>query len=101
MPRRGPQCEESDDYTGVVAVLNSKLRVIRGKCGLQWIVQKKERPTRWTSFAYCGTKEGLLLRCAFPQAGAAAIPAPGQSSRRFPPIFPKRTPGESERASSP
>jgi len=58
--------EKSDDYGGVVAVLNPKLRVIRGACGLQWIAQKKVSSTGWKSFAYCGTKEGLLLRLPKP-----------------------------------
>jgi hypothetical protein len=54
--------EESETYVGVVAALNPGLRVIRGSCGLQWIVQKRKNPERWTSFAFCATKEGLLLR---------------------------------------
>ena len=54
--------EESDDYAAVVIQLNATLRVIKGRCGLQWIAQKKERTARWTSFAFCATREGLLLR---------------------------------------
>jgi hypothetical protein len=54
--------EESETYGGVVAVLNPSLRVIRGSCGLQWIVQRRKNPVRWLSLAYCGTKQGLLLR---------------------------------------
>lgn len=54
--------EESDDYKDAVARLNPALRVIRSRCDLQWILQKKNRPTRWSSIAYCGSKEGLLLR---------------------------------------
>jgi hypothetical protein len=33
--------KKSDAYPGVVAVLNPKLRVIRGRCGLQWIAQRQ------------------------------------------------------------
>ena len=61
--------EKSDAYSGVVAVLNPRIRVIRGACGLQWIVQKRKSPTIWSNFAFCGTKEGLLLRlseCGYP-----------------------------------
>lgn len=52
--------EESDDYGAIVAVLNPALRVIKGRCGLQWIAQKKGG-ARWTNFAFCGTKQGLCL----------------------------------------
>jgi len=98
-PRRGPQCEESDHYREVVATLNPKLRVIRGKCGLQWIAQKKERPTRWTSFAYCATKEGLLLR--LPKGGYGCNPEAWAIIEALPAYFPKKDAGgESERASA-
>ena len=61
--RSGAECrEESDDYREVVAILNPTLRLIKGRCGLQWIVQEKTRPSRWESIDFCGTKEGLLLR---------------------------------------
>ena len=91
--------EESEGYAGVVAVLNSRLRVIRGKCGLQWIAQKKERPTRWTSFAYCATKEGLLLR--LPKGGYGCNPEAWAIIEALPIYFPKKDAGEeSERASA-
>jgi hypothetical protein len=51
--------EDSDGYPGVVAVLNSRLRVIRG--ARVWIAQMKEG-SRWTSFAFCTTKQDLLSR---------------------------------------
>ena len=54
--------ETDETYRGVVAALNSKLRVIAGSCGLQWIVQKRRNQLTWNSCAYCGTKEGLLLQ---------------------------------------
>ena len=54
--------EESEAYPRVVAVLNSRLRVIHGKCGLQWILQVRKSPSRFESIAFCGTKQGLILR---------------------------------------
>jgi hypothetical protein len=54
--------EENDNYPGVVVVLNPALRIIRSRCDLQWILQRKNRPTRWSSIAFCGTKQGLLMR---------------------------------------
>ena len=63
--------EESDDYGGVVAVLNPKLRVIRSRCNLQWIAQRQNGNRNgapiWTSFAYCATREGLLMRASASQ----------------------------------
>ena len=58
--------EESDNYKDVVAVLNPKLRVILAKDDLQRIVQRQNNKRGglpiWSSFAFCATKEGLLLR---------------------------------------
>ena len=54
--------ETDETYRGVVAVLNDKLRVVAGSCGLQWVIQKRKNPLAWSSFAFCATKEGLLLR---------------------------------------
>jgi len=54
--------ETDENYKGVVAVLNQKLRVIKGACGLQWIVQNRSTPAVWRSIAFCATNEGLLLR---------------------------------------
>jgi len=54
--------ETDETYTGVVAVLNSGLRVVRGSCGLQWVVQRRKNPLLWASFAFCGTREVLVLR---------------------------------------
>jgi len=64
--------ETDDNYKDVVAILNQKLRVIKGACKLQWIAQNKVSPTTWKSFAYCATKEGLLLR--LPKAGYGCNP---------------------------
>ena len=50
-----------DTYGAVVAVLNAKLRVIRGNCGLQWIAQTRG-PKTWRCFSFCATREGLLVR---------------------------------------
>ena len=54
--------ESGEAYPHVVARLAPKLRVICGSCNLQWILQVRKSSTRWESFAFCGTKEGLLLR---------------------------------------
>ena len=86
--------EESDCYGEIVALLNPKLRVIRGKCGLQWIVQAKNRPTRWTSFAYCGTKEGLLLR--LPKGGQGCDPAAWKIIEALPDYFRAGSPVSAE-----
>jgi hypothetical protein len=55
--------ENDDDYEAVVANLTDKLRVIQGRCGLQWILQSSYGSKgKWKSLAFCGAKEGLLLR---------------------------------------
>jgi hypothetical protein len=58
--------EESDNYKDVVAILTPKLRVIRCRDGIQWIVQRQNNKRGglpiWTSFAYCATRQGLLIR---------------------------------------
>jgi len=43
----------------VIALLTDGLRVVRAD--RQWIIQQRSAKT-WSSFAYCATKEGLLLR---------------------------------------
>ena len=58
----GQNREESEAYSRVVAVLSPRLRVIHGKCGLQWILQVRKSPSRFESIAFCGTKQGLILR---------------------------------------
>jgi len=82
------QSEKSDAYSEVVAILNPALRVICGDCGLQWIVQKKVSPTEWKGFAYCATKEGLLLR--LPKNGCGCDPGAWCSIAALPDYFPKR-----------
>lgn len=54
--------ESSETYPRVVAQLTDRLRVIEGQCNLQWLLQVRKSPTRWESIAFCGTKQGLLLR---------------------------------------
>ena len=54
--------ETDEAYGAVLATLKGKLRVIHSRDANQWILQSRKSPTRWESFAYCGTKEGLLLR---------------------------------------
>jgi hypothetical protein len=79
--------EESEDYGRVLAVLNSTLRVICGKCNIQWIAQDKSRPTRWSSYAYCGTKEGLLRN--LPHDGHGCDPAAWAIIEGLPDYYPK------------
>jgi hypothetical protein len=93
---RASNREEDETYGGIVAVLNPNLRIIRGSCGIQWILQRRKNPARWLSIAYCGTKEGLLLRIKdhlqppkakqilpLSELPNSAIPKPGPQSRRF------------------
>jgi hypothetical protein len=79
--------ETDETYEGVVAVLNSKLRLIRGSCGLQWIIQKRKNPLIWISFAFCATREGLLLR--LPKKGQGCNPAAWAIIEALPDFFPK------------
>jgi hypothetical protein len=94
--RRDARREESDDYGEVVAILNPTLRVICGRCGLQWVVQcqkgKRNGVPIWQSFAYCGTKEGLLLR--LPKGGHGCAPEAWAVIEALPDYFPKRAKGE-------
>ena len=69
---RASNRETDETYGGVVAGLNSGLRVIRGSCGLQWVAQRRKNPLIWASFAFCATKEGLLLR--LPKDGRDCAP---------------------------
>jgi len=81
--------EKSDDYGGVVAILNPKLRLIRSKCDLQWIVQRQNNRRNgapiWSSFAYCATKEGLLLR--LPKGGHGFDPETWAAIEAFPDLL--------------
>jgi hypothetical protein len=79
--------ETDESYRGVVAVLNGKLRVIRGSCDLQWVIQKRKNPLMWISFAYCATREGLLLR--LPKGGQGCDPEAWAVIEALPEYFPK------------
>jgi hypothetical protein len=52
--------ESSDDYPAIVAILDSKTRVIECADHIQWIIQKRGG-RRWYSRYFCRTKAGLLL----------------------------------------
>ena len=80
--------ETDETYGGVVAVLNDKLRVVVGSCGLQWVVQKRKNPLAWGSFAFCATKEGLLLR--LPKHGQGCAAESLAIIQALPDYFPKR-----------
>ena len=62
----GSSRERDDHYVGVVAVLSPKLRLIRGSCNLQWVIQRFDRVrdgvSTWQSFAFCQTREGVISR---------------------------------------
>jgi len=81
--------EKSDAYNVVVAVLNPRMRVIRVACGLQWIVQKRNSPLMWSNFAFCGTKEGLLLRLS--ECGFPCDPGAWSAIKTLPDYFPRAT----------
>ena len=84
---RASNRETDETYGGVVVVLNSGLRVVRGSCGLQWVVQRRKNPLIWASFAFCATKEGLLLR--LPRNGPGCDPAAWAIIEALPDFFPK------------
>ena len=83
--------EENDNYKDVVAVLTPKLRVIRCRDGLQWIVQRQNNKRGglpiWSSFAFCGTKEGLLMR--LPKGGQGCYPEAWAAIEALPDHHPK------------
>lgn len=56
------QSEAEDNYSLVVARLNDRWRVIESKCGLQWILQRRDAGlgAQWRGSAYCRTRDGLL-----------------------------------------
>jgi hypothetical protein len=58
---------------------------------LQWIIQrpngKRNGLPIWTSFAYCGTKEGLLLRLS--ECGYPCDPEAWARIEALPDYFPK------------
>jgi hypothetical protein len=61
------KAESSDIYGGVVAVLNTRWRVVSGRCGLQWVLQRrvtKDRPlgNNWEGMSFCRTKEAIIRR---------------------------------------
>jgi hypothetical protein len=60
------QNESADAYPAIVAVLDAHTRVVRGSCGIQWVVQRLKNRARgrtWDGVSFCRTKEALL-RCA-------------------------------------
>jgi hypothetical protein len=79
--------ENDDDYGAIVAVLTGKLRVIQGRCGLQWILQSSYGSKgKWKSLAYCGTKEGLILRLKEHLQGRDAVIPLAELAKRCDPI---------------
>jgi hypothetical protein len=70
---RSTSSESSDAYPDVVAVLNSRWRVIECPHGMQWILQFRGRSetmatSRWRNRSYCRTAEALI-RCCHAHAG--------------------------------
>lgn len=65
MPVSGASHRESDnDYAKVLANFDPNCRIIDGKCGLQWIIQKRDGQragrTRWTGWHYLKRRERLI-----------------------------------------
>ncbi|HUF45961.1 MAG TPA: hypothetical protein VMN43_11500 [Aestuariivirgaceae bacterium] len=56
------QSEADDNYSLVVARLNDRWRVIESKCGLQWILQRRDAGigAQWRGSAFCRSRDGLL-----------------------------------------
>jgi len=52
--------ESSDEYHAVVAMLDSKTRVIECANGIQWVVQRRAGRI-WQGIYFCRSKAGLLL----------------------------------------
>ena len=50
--------ERSDNYAKVVKQIDHTCRIIEGKQGLQWILQKRYKD-RWRSYSYPRTRQGL------------------------------------------
>lgn len=55
-----PAHETADDYPCVVARLNADWRVITCKHGIQWIVQKRDKHSRWAGVTYHQTRDVLM-----------------------------------------
>ena len=59
--------ESADEYSGIIARLDARHRVITCKDGVQWILQRKRGErcgrARWTGVGYCLTREALLRLC--------------------------------------
>jgi hypothetical protein len=73
-PLPGPTRQESsDDHPAIVAILDSKTRVIESSDSIQWIIQKR-KGRGWRSTYYCRTKAGLLLYVRPVAPGLLAFP---------------------------
>ncbi|RLP28385.1 hypothetical protein [Mesorhizobium sp. YM1C-6-2] len=80
-PPRSRQREESDDYPTVVANINAVCRIIEGRDGIQWILQrlagKRHGQPRWEGKRYCQTRQVRLRSvhdlCGSVDATALAI----------------------------
>ena len=53
--------EGNDDYRPIIAVLNSRWRVVECAGGIQSILQSFGGPNSWRSRYFCRTREGLIL----------------------------------------
>lgn len=50
--------ERSNNYAKIVNQIDDECRIIEGKHGLQWILQKRLKD-RWRSYSYVRTREGM------------------------------------------
>jgi len=73
-PAQRPSGETSDDYPGVVAVLDGgRSRVIVARDGIQWIVQHWYG-NQWRSRSFCCTKTALIRCCGGSTPELDALP---------------------------
>lgn len=59
--------ESADNYRAVIAMLNTRWRVILCRDGIQWILQRRDGErgggARWTGRSYCRARASLLRAC--------------------------------------
>ena len=59
--------EAADDYSGEVARLSARWRVVTCRDSIQWIVQQRDAGSphraRWRGRHYCVTREALIRLC--------------------------------------
>jgi len=74
---RSKQAECRDDYPALV-YLSERLRVIKCRDGIQWVLQRKRSngKNRWRGVAFCRTREALIrsaIYCGAPSVAALLV----------------------------